>query len=176
MLDEIARHLRAAKGVRTANRQSHLGEQSVAFLMTLIELAASRGNIVIVLTLADSADVFGDTRQCRVADAIVGRKAAETKNAEWRRVYCAFDPQTARRACTHPVIITFPENVRGIAQLFVEAHERRHETDHDPGGEWFKSEVQDRIATARRTIRDLEDAALQDRRACAVHLPYRAGS
>lgn len=60
MLDEIARHLRTAKAVPTANRQSDLAEQTVAFLMTLIELAAGRENIAFVLTLADSADAFAD--------------------------------------------------------------------------------------------------------------------
>ena len=59
MLDEIARHLRAAKAVATANQESNLAEQTVAFLMTLIEFAASRQNIVFVLTLADSSDAFG---------------------------------------------------------------------------------------------------------------------
>ena len=60
MLDEIARYLRTAKAVPTANRQSDLAEQTVAFLMTLIELAAGRENIALVLTLADSADAFSD--------------------------------------------------------------------------------------------------------------------
>ena len=60
MLDEIARHLRTAKAVPTANRRSDLAEQTVAFLMTLIELAAGRDNIAFVLTLADSADAFSD--------------------------------------------------------------------------------------------------------------------
>ena len=60
MLDEIARHLRTAKAVPTTNRRSDLAEQTVAFLMTLIELAAARPNIVFVLTLAASSDAFGD--------------------------------------------------------------------------------------------------------------------
>ena len=60
MLDEIARHLRTAKAVPTDNRRSDLAEQTVAFLMTLIELAAARSNIVFVLTLAASSDAFGD--------------------------------------------------------------------------------------------------------------------
>ena len=59
MLDEFARHLRAAKAVTTENRESNLAEQTVAFLMTLIEFAAGRENIVFVLTLADSSDAFG---------------------------------------------------------------------------------------------------------------------
>ncbi len=58
MFDEIARYLRAAKAVRAENGQTDLAEQTVAFVMTLIELAASRPNIAFVLTLADSSDAF----------------------------------------------------------------------------------------------------------------------
>ncbi|MDE0357070.1 MAG: DUF499 domain-containing protein [Gammaproteobacteria bacterium] len=58
MFDEIARYLRAAKAVRAKNGKTDLAEQTVAFLMTLIELAASRPNIAFVLTLADSSDAF----------------------------------------------------------------------------------------------------------------------
>lgn len=76
-------------------------------------------------------------------------------------------------ACTDPALAAFPENVRGIAQLFIEAQERRHEADYDPDGDWFKSEVEDRIATARQAIRDFEVADLRDRRAFAVHLLFQ---
>lgn len=59
MLDEIARHLRAAKAVPTGNGKSDLAEQTVAFLMSLFEFAASKERVVVVLTLADSSDAFG---------------------------------------------------------------------------------------------------------------------
>lgn len=59
MLDEMARYLRAAKAVTTANKKSDLAEQTVAFLMTLIEFAASKEKVCVVLTLADSRDAFG---------------------------------------------------------------------------------------------------------------------
>lgn len=66
MLDEMARYLRAAKAVATANKRSDLAEQTVAFLMTLVEFAASRPKVSVVLTLADSADAFGsDTDQLK---------------------------------------------------------------------------------------------------------------
>ncbi|GAB4547126.1 MAG: DUF499 domain-containing protein [Anaerolineae bacterium] len=66
MLDEIARHLRAAKGVPTATGKSDLAEQTVAFLMSLFEFAASRERVVVVLTLADSQDAFGrETEELR---------------------------------------------------------------------------------------------------------------
>ena len=59
MLDEVARHLRAAKAVPTATGRSDLAEQTVAFLMSLFEFAASRERVVVVLTLADPRDAFG---------------------------------------------------------------------------------------------------------------------
>lgn len=60
MLDELARYLRSAKAVPTGNRKSDLAEQTVAFLMTLIEFAASREKVVAVVTLADSKDAFSE--------------------------------------------------------------------------------------------------------------------
>ena len=104
------------------------------------------------------------------ADAIVGRKAAETSPAEWRRVYRALDHETARRACLHPGIASFPEYIRGFAYLFVETQNRRDDADHDPDGDWFKSEIHDRIETARTAIQDFEAAELQEQRAFAVHV------
>ena len=52
MLDEIARHLRAALAVPTATRKSNLADQTVAFLMSLLEFAASKERCLVVLTLA----------------------------------------------------------------------------------------------------------------------------
>lgn len=106
------------------------------------------------------------------ADALVGRKAEETSPAEWRRVYRALDHQAARRACLHPGITSFPENTRRIAYLFVESQDRRYDADYDPGGEWFKSEIIDRIATARAAVQDFEKADLQEQRAFAVHVLF----
>jgi len=59
MLDEIARHLRAARAVPTSTKQSTLADQTVAFLMSLLEFAASKAHCVVVLTLASETDAFG---------------------------------------------------------------------------------------------------------------------
>ncbi|HOD03842.1 MAG TPA: DUF499 domain-containing protein [Anaerolineaceae bacterium] len=58
MLDEVARHMRAAQAMPTATGKSDLAEQTVAFLMSLLEFAASRANVVVVLTLAGAEDAF----------------------------------------------------------------------------------------------------------------------
>lgn len=59
MIDEVARHLRAAKSVPTATGRSDLAEQTIAFLMSLLEFAASKQQVVVVFTLADPSDAFG---------------------------------------------------------------------------------------------------------------------
>lgn len=66
MLDEIARHMRVAQTVPSATGKSDLAEQTVAFLMSLCEFAASRADVVVVLTLADAGDAFArETGQLR---------------------------------------------------------------------------------------------------------------
>ena len=60
LLDEVARHLRAASAIPTKTGKSNLAEQTVAFLMSLLEFAASKERVVVVLTLASDADAFSD--------------------------------------------------------------------------------------------------------------------
>jgi hypothetical protein len=56
MLDEIARHLRAAKAKTIG--QSTVAEQVVAFLFSLMDQAASCNNLVFVYSLASESDTF----------------------------------------------------------------------------------------------------------------------
>lgn len=66
LLDEMARYMRVAQTVPSATGKSDLGEQTVAFLMALLEFAAGRPNAVVVLTLAESGDAFAnETAQLR---------------------------------------------------------------------------------------------------------------
>lgn len=60
MIDEIARHLRSAVAMPTANKQSNLADQTVAFLMSLMEFVAGKGHVVLVLTMASDSDAFRD--------------------------------------------------------------------------------------------------------------------
>lgn len=83
MLDEVARHLRAAKTVPTATGRSDLAEQTVAFLMSLFEFAASKQQAVVVLTLADSSDAFGrETDELRQE---IAKELAEAKRLSARQ-------------------------------------------------------------------------------------------
>lgn len=58
MIDEIARHLRVAVGMPTASGKSNLAEQTVAFLMSLMEFVSSQKQVVLVLTMASESDAF----------------------------------------------------------------------------------------------------------------------
>ncbi len=79
MLDEMARHLTVAAGVPVG--EGTLADQTVAFLMALFEYAASADNVVVVYTLASSADAFSEQtervvekiRALRDADAVSSR-------------------------------------------------------------------------------------------------------
>ncbi len=82
MLDEIARHLRAAKAIPTATGKSDLAEQTVAFLMSLLEFAASKERVVVVLTLADVSDAFGQ----ETADLLEELSDARKLSARQERV------------------------------------------------------------------------------------------
>ena len=58
ILDEIARHLRAAKAKQVG--KSNLAEQIVAFLFSLMDSASSCQNLVVVYSLASISDSFAD--------------------------------------------------------------------------------------------------------------------
>lgn len=109
MLDEIARHLRAAKAIPTGTGKSDLAEQTVAFLMSLLEFAASRERVVVVLTLADIADAFGkETEELKqeLAEAkgvsarqervITSAGEAEIAAIVNHRLFRQIDPEAAR--------------------------------------------------------------------------------
>ncbi|MEG4446391.1 DUF499 domain-containing protein [Microcoleus sp. AT9_B5] len=58
ILDEIARYLRSAKAKKIG--RSDLAEQVVAFLFSLMDLAAACDNLVLVYSLASTADTFAE--------------------------------------------------------------------------------------------------------------------
>jgi len=79
MLDEVARYLRAAKSVPTVTGKSDLAEQSIAFLMSLFEFVVSRKQVVLVMTLADTTDAFGDETE------LLHRELTEAKRLSARQ-------------------------------------------------------------------------------------------
>ncbi len=72
MIDEIARHLRAAMAVPTATDKSNLADQTIAFLMSLLEFASSKQRCLVVLTLAGESDAFAAETE------LLRKKLAET--------------------------------------------------------------------------------------------------
>ena len=61
VIDEIARHLRAAKGKQVSD--SNLAKQVVAFLFSLMDFAASSHHVVLVYSLASDSDTFSEETQ-----------------------------------------------------------------------------------------------------------------
>lgn len=58
VIDEIARHLSAAKAKTI--QDSNLAKQVVAFLFSLMDLASACSNLVLVYSLASNSDTFSD--------------------------------------------------------------------------------------------------------------------
>ncbi|MEB3826419.1 ATP-binding protein [Phormidium sp. CCY1219] len=83
-LDEIARYLRSAKAKIVG--KSDLAEQVVAFLFSLMDLAASCDNLVLIYSLASISDTFA-AETTNLQEAIQAEAAVET-----------MDLQEARRA------------------------------------------------------------------------------
>ncbi|MDB9369204.1 DUF499 domain-containing protein, partial [Nodularia spumigena CS-586/05] len=105
ILDEIARYLRAAKATIVAN--SDLAEQVVAFLFSLMDLAASCNNLVFVYTLASSSDSFGEeTTEIREAISATSRQERilkpsndiEIYNIVKQRVFSSIEADAATNA------------------------------------------------------------------------------
>ena len=117
LLDEIARHLRSAKGISVGSGKSDLAEQTVAFLMSLLEFVASKERVVLVMTLAESSDAFGDETEQLHQDL---KELTETKHISARservitptaeseisaivthRLFKTIDREEAQEASTH---------------------------------------------------------------------------
>lgn len=77
MIDEIARHLRAARAKRVGD--STLAGQTVAFFMSLLEFASSRERTAVVFTLASSQDAFAQETESVV------KELAEARSVSARR-------------------------------------------------------------------------------------------
>lgn len=115
MLDEVARHLRAAKTVPTATGKSDLAEQTTAFLMSLLEFAASKERVVVILTLADPSDAFGqETEEWR-------QELAEARriSARQERVITPTGETEISAIVTHRL---FRSIDRGAARVTAEAY------------------------------------------------------
>lgn len=83
MLDEMARYLEVASGVTVGD--STLADQTVAFLMALLEYAASVNHVSVVYTLAGSADAFSQKTE-QLLERIQALKDAEAISSRHEHV------------------------------------------------------------------------------------------
>lgn len=119
MLDEVARHLRAAKTVPTATGKSDLAEQTVAFLMSLFEFAASKERVVVVLTLADPRDAFGKETEELRQDLAEARRLS----ARQERVITPTGEAEIPAIVTHRLFRTIDRDAaRETARTYAESH------------------------------------------------------
>ena len=79
----------------------------------------------------------------------------------------------ARRMCSHPTLREFPEEIRDIAERFVDLQAVRLSADYEPYGTLFKSEVEASIASARDALGTFETVSRRHQRAFAAHLLFR---
>ncbi|MGB8648103.1 MAG: DUF499 domain-containing protein, partial [Anaerolineae bacterium] len=117
MLDEIARHLRVAMAVPTATKKSTLADQTVAFLMSLLEFAASKERCLVVLTLAGPTDAFSSET------AMLRSKLSEASSVSARqeRVLTPTDEGEISAIVTHRL---FKKVDRQGAQATLQAYSR----------------------------------------------------
>ena len=105
ILDEIAQHLRVSKAVGVG--KSDLAQQVVAFLFSLMDLAASSNNLIFVYTLADSGDSFGEeTTEIKEAISASARQErvlkpstdVEIYNIVKQRLFASIDTEAGKNA------------------------------------------------------------------------------
>ncbi|MCM8747172.1 DUF499 domain-containing protein [Thermomicrobium sp. CFH 73360] len=83
LLDELARYVVVAEAVPTATGKGTLADQTIAFLHALLEFAAARRNVLVVLTMASSTDAFAEgTERLREALSVIARSARLLTPAE----------------------------------------------------------------------------------------------
>ncbi len=145
MLDEVARHLRAAKAVPTATGKSDLAEQTVAFLMSLFEFAASKERVVVVLTLADSRDAFGqETEELREELA-----EAQRVSARQERVVTPTGEAEMPAIVTHRLFRRVDRDAaRAVATEYAACYRRLVEQGTDLPQRALRAEYADEIAAS----------------------------
>jgi len=75
--------------------------------------------------------------------------------------------------CSHSNIRYFPDEIRDVAQRFVDLQAVRLSADYDPHGTLFKSDVEEYIASARDALGVLERVSRRHQRVFAAHLLFR---
>jgi hypothetical protein len=109
------------------------------------------------------------------ADCLIGRTAFVKRSASWAKVYRALDHKLAKDQCSSPGrLASFPEAIQSFAVLFVSLQKERHNADYDPSANFTRSEALRAIAQARSAIAAFRLTPLDDRRAFAAHVLFKA--
>ena len=134
MIDEIARHLRAAVAMPTANDKSNLAEQTVAFLMSLMEYVASQKQVVLVLTMAGEADAFSketaDLREALRISARQERVLTPTGENEISAIVVHRLFQQVNREGAKPVISRYGDYYQEMEEQGAHIHDRALRADY----------------------------------------------
>ncbi|HKZ82401.1 MAG TPA: DUF499 domain-containing protein [Anaerolineae bacterium] len=132
MLDEVARHLRAGLAVPTATKKSTLADQTVAFLMSLMEFAASKERCLVVLTLAGQADAFAketDSLRQSLAEALKvsarqERVLTPTDEGEIPAIVTHRLFKSIDRKAAQPVLDAYAQYYRGLLEKSADLPQR----------------------------------------------------
>lgn len=134
MIDEIARHLRAAVATPTATGKSNLSEQTVAFLMSLMEYAASQKQVVLVLTMAGQEDAFAqetvDLREALRVSARQERVLTPTGENEISAIVVHRLFKTVDRDAAQTTISRYGEYYHEVENLGGHVHDRALRADY----------------------------------------------
>jgi len=145
MIDEIARHLRAAMAVPTATGQSTLADQTVAFLMSLLEFAASKERFLVVLTLA------GETNAFAAETSLLRQKLAETLqvSARQERVLTPTAEGEIYAIVTHRLFKTINRSgVKDVLRMYGDYYQSMQEKNADLPQRSTRHEYQDEMQQA----------------------------
>lgn len=128
LLDELARHMRAAKAVPTVTGKSDLAEQTVAFLMSLLEFAASQKQVVVVFTLADSGDAFAQETESIRKDLMEMRRIS----ARQERVITPTGEAEMPAIVTHRLFEKIDRNAaHQVSKAYIEYYQKLGEQGAD---------------------------------------------
>ena len=108
------------------------------------------------------------------ADTLIGSGRPLRNSDAWIRTYRALSHGRAREACRQSKEMTgFPAEIQNFAQLFIDLQKERVNADYDPSSTFFKTDIEIRIRSARRTAAQFESTKIADRRAFAVHVLFK---
>jgi uncharacterized protein (UPF0332 family) len=105
------------------------------------------------------------------ADLLVGTVGANRSEKAWRQVFRALNHGEAKSRCQN-LPPSFSQDLKDVAESFVELQESRHAADYDPQAEFARGDVQSHILQAGDAIAKFRSSAISDRRAFMIWLLF----